>query len=107
MELDRVEGEGVSGEMCARVDSGCWRDTDVEGDRLCRRVVVSRIALKRERNGGQALVFGTLAGRRAPAVDVQGWNAVVPVACLVVPEQFDTQSTHDKITYSFRSSAVV
>jgi hypothetical protein len=71
------------------------------------RVVVSRIALKRERDGGQALVFGTLAGRRAPAIDVQGWHTVVPVPGLVVPEQLDTQSTHSKITYSFRSSAIV
>jgi hypothetical protein len=38
---------------------------------------------------------------------VQSWHAVVPVAGLVVPEQFDTQSTHGKITYSLRGSAVV
>jgi hypothetical protein len=78
--------------------SGCWRDADVEVDGLCRSVVVSRIALKRERDGKQALVFRVLAGRRAPAVDVQGRHAVVPVPGLVVSEQLDTQSTHSKIT---------
>ena len=38
---------------------------------------------------------------RAPAVDVQGWHAVVPVAGLVVPEQLDTQSAHGKIILQF------
>ena len=48
------------------MNSGCWRDADVEGDRLGRRVVISRVALQREGDGGQALVFGALAGRACP-----------------------------------------
>ena len=43
--------ERVTGKCVQEWISGCWRDADVEVDRLCRSVVVSRIALKRERDG--------------------------------------------------------
>src|SRR5580692_11681689 len=77
--------------------SGCWRYVHVEGEGLGVGVVVAGVAFQGERDGGHAVALGVPAGQGAATVDVQGRNAVMPVAGFRVEEQLDPQRAHHLI----------